>query len=294
MKLKDLTYLVAVSKTLHFGKAAEATHVSQPTLSVQLKKLEERLGIVLVERNNKNVRLTPAGKVIAEKAASIFQEIEAIKAYASTMKDPKVGDLKVGIIPTLGPYLLPKAIQVWHAEFPKLSLWLYEAQTSVLLEQLQQGDLDVAILSLPIDQEHFTTLTLFEEPFYFAAHVSHALAKKKSVSSEEIQNEKILLLTEGHCLREQALAVCHHTRHAHMGDFEATSLETLRQMVAQNLGCTLMPELAVQVENPIVVYIPFKKPVPNRKIVMVFRKTHVRSALFKEMASLLLSFLQDC
>lgn len=287
MKLRDLNYLVAVAKTLHFGKAATMTHVSQPTLSVQLKKLEDRLGVVLVERNNKNVRLTPAGKIIAEKAQRILQDIDAIKTYAKTVQDPLAGDIHLGIIPTLGPYLLPHMIQDLHVKLPKLSLWLHEKQTHVLLQEIQNGDLDLAIITLPINIDSLTTIPLFNEPFYFAVNHNHPLAKKKSISLHDIIDEKILLLADGHCLRDQALAVCHNIQTAHQGDFQATSLETLRHMVAQNLGSTLIPQLATQVPSPNVCYIPFKNPAPNRQLGLVFRNTHVRAELFNEIAKII-------
>jgi LysR family hydrogen peroxide-inducible transcriptional activator len=286
MKLRDLSYLVALSKTLHFGKAAELAHVSQPTLSVQIKKLEDRLGVILVERNNKQVRLTPAGKVIADKAERVFLEIEGIKSYAETLKDPLAGDLTLGIIPTLGPYLLPRIIPKLHQKLPKLSIWLQEEQTEVLLKKLHQGDLDLAILSLPIHDDSLTTLPLFDEAFLLAVNIQHRLAKKKTVSYEDLVDEKILLLSQGHCFRDQALSLCQRL-HAQPLGFQGTSLETLRYMVAENLGLTLMPALAAQVNNPAIAYLPFKKPAPSRPIAMVFRKTHVRADLFEKMAKMI-------
>lgn len=287
MKLRDLNYLVAVAQTLHFGKAAKMTHVSQPTLSVQLKKLEDRLGVTLVERNNKNVRLTPAGEVIAQKAQRILQDIDAIKTYAKTVQDPLAGDLHLGIIPTLGPYLLPNMIQDLHVKLPKLSLWLHEQQTQDLLHEIQNGDLDLAIVALPISIDSLTVIPLFTEPFYFAVNHKNPLAKKKSIALSDIVDEKILLLADGHCLRDQALAVCHNIQTAHQGDFQATSLETLRHMVAQNLGSTLMPKLATQTPSPNVTYISFKNPVPNRQLGLVFRNTHVRAELFNQLAKII-------
>jgi LysR family transcriptional regulator, hydrogen peroxide-inducible genes activator len=286
MKLRDLSYLVALSKTLHFGKAAELVHVSQPTLSVQIKKLEERLGVILVERNNKNVRLTPEGKIIAAKAERVFIEIEGIKTYAETLKDPLAGDITLGIIPTLGPYLLPKIIPGLHSKFPKLAIWLHEDQTEVLLKKLHQGECDLAILSLPIQDDSLTIIPLFDEAFLLAVNIQHKLAKKKSVIPQDIENEKILLLSQGHCFRDQALSVCNRVNTQPVS-FQATSLETLRHMVAENLGLTFMPAMAAQISNPAIVNIPFKKPAPSRPIVLAFRKTHVRGALFEKMAKLI-------
>jgi LysR family hydrogen peroxide-inducible transcriptional activator len=284
MKLRDLSYLVAVAKTLHFGKAAAMVHVSQPTLSVQLKKLEDRLGVVLIERNNKNVRLTPAGKIIADKATRILQDIEAIKTYAHTLQDPLAGDIHLGIIPTLGPYLMPQLVQTMHQKLPKISLWLHEQKTHTLIEQLQQGQLDLAIMALPINDESLTAIPLFTEDFYFAVNDAHPLAKKTSIGFKDINEEKILLLADGHCLRDQTLSACENIQTLFMSDFQATSLETLRHMVAQNLGFTLIPELATKIATPHVKYIPFKKPIPCRELGLVFRKTHVRAELFSHMA----------
>jgi len=286
MKLRDLSYLVALAKTQHFGKAAELAHVSQPTLSVQLKKLEDRLGIVLVERDNKNVRLTPAGKVIAEKATHVLREIDGMKTYAATQKDPLAGDLHLGIIPSLGPYLLPKIVPELHQGFPKLSVWLHEEQTKVLLAKLGNGDLDLAILSPPIDDDSLTMLPLFTESFFFAVHHQHALAKKKTVGLDDIRQEKILLLTEGHCFAEQSMELCARADLTPL-DFRATSMETVRHMVAANLGSTLMPALSAQIHSPLIAYIPFKNPKPKRELAFVFRKTHVRQDLFRHMAKLI-------
>lgn len=287
MKLRDLSYLVAVAKTLHFGKAAAMVHVSQPTLSVQIKKLEDRLGIVLIERDNKNVRLTPAGKIIAEKAARILQDIDAIKTYAHTMQDPNAGDIHIGIIPTLGPYLMPQFVQTIHKKLPKLSLWLHEQKSKTLLDHLEQGQLDLAIMALPILDDGFATLPLFTEEFYLAINSALPLAKKKTIQFKDLADEKLLLLSDGHCMREQTLSFCENIQTIHMSDFQATSLETLRHMVAQNLGATLMPKLATKTATKNVEYIPFKKPIPFREIGLVYRKTHVRAELFSQMAKLM-------
>ncbi len=287
MKLRDLSYFVVLAQTLHFGKAAELSHVSQPTLSVQIKKLEDRLGVILIERDNKNVRLTPEGKVIAAQAQKVLHEIEAIKTYAKAVQDPLAGDLHVGIIPTLGPYLLPQAISALHKQLPKLSLWLTEAHTSVLLEQLQTGTLDLAILALPVAADNLQVIPLFTEPFYFAVHHTHPLAKKKNISPKDIVGEQLLLLTDGHCLRDQALEFCQQHLSQPLGDFKATSLETLRHMVAQGLGASLMPELATREVHPNIRYIPFKNKAPGRQLGLVFRKTHVRTPLMQDMAQII-------
>jgi LysR family transcriptional regulator, hydrogen peroxide-inducible genes activator len=286
MTLRDLSYLAALSKTLHFGKAAKLVHVSQPTLSVQIQKLEDRLGVILIERTNKSVRLTAAGEVIARKAESILNEVAQIKSYSDTLKDPASGELHLGIIPTLGPYLLPKIIPNLHQTFPKLALWLHEEQTKTLLEQLKEGTLDFAILSSPLQDDTLSIIPLFDEPFKLTVNNHHPLAKKKTVQVDDLENEKILLLSDGHCLRDQALSFCARL-HPEPMSFSATSLETLRYMVAENLGVTLLPELATLTSNPDLVYIPFKKPGPSRALVLAHRHTHPRADFFHDLAKVI-------
>lgn len=288
MKLRDLSYLLALSKTLHFGKAAELVHVSQPTLSVQIKKLEDCLGLVLVERNNKHVRLTPEGLAIAQKAELILYDIESIKVFAETLKDPFTADLHLGIIPTLAPYLLPGIIPSLHAKFPKVSIWLHEERTHILLEQLKNGELDLAILSAPIQDDALSQIPLFTEPFMLALNSSHPLAKRKSANLSDLADEPLLLLTEGHCFHDQVKGLCARMQ-ADLVGFRATSLETLRCMVAENMGLTIMPKLATKLQVPGLVYIPFENPVPSRALVLVYRKTHVRSTLFKHLSEVIIA-----
>lgn len=280
MNLRDLTYLVAVADHLHFGKAASACHVSQPTLSMQLKKLEEFLGVQLFERGNRQVLLTPVGKEIISHARHVLQESEAIRAIARVSKDPFAGELRLGIFPTLAPYLLPKIMMQVKKRFPKLSLMLLEEKTPVILEQLKEGVLDAALLALPLHEPHVTTQELFHEPFYLAVPSSHALARKTSVTFSDLKKEEMLLLDEGHCLRDQALQVCQAIGIGEARTFRATSLETLRQMVAAGNAVTLIPELAVK-PQPGIAYIPFSKTPPSRAIGLVWRSRSSRTKLFQ-------------
>ncbi len=283
MNIRDLKYLVAVQKQGHFGHAAKACFVSQPTLSMQLKKLEEELGVKLIERNNKQVLMTPIGISIAAKAEHILQEVEAIKNLAK-QEDPLQGTLKIGIIPTLAPYLLPYLIP-WLSEFfPGVSPYLKEAQTSQIHADLRQGDLDAMLLALPINDDSLTGVTLFAEDFCLATPKGHPLIKKTRLSPKDLQPYSLLLLTEGHCLRDQALMLCQSAHLSEKLDFSATSLETLRQMVAAGVGITLLPKLAVKapvINEAAIATRPFTHEIPQRQIGLLWRKGSPRDALLK-------------
>lgn len=277
MNLQDLKYLSALAKHRHFGKAAAACFVSQPTLSMQLKKLEEQLGLKLVERNNKSVMLTPIGTLIAERANGILQEVKAIQEISRSAQDPHGGELIFGAIPTIAPYLLPQIIPTLAKSFPKLCLYLLEEQTSQLLKKLKSGELDVAILALPIDDVSLISQTLFEEEFMLAVSLKDDLSRQKNVDLADLKNRSLLLLTEGHCLRDSALEVCKMAGLA-QHNFEATSLETLRQMVIAGSGITLIPKMACSAAEGIT-YLPFNASKPSRLIGIFWRKTHPKQHL---------------
>jgi len=281
MNLKDLKYLVALADTGHFGKAAERTFVSQPTLSAQLKKLEDYLGVKLVERQPKNVQLTEVGKQVVVRARRMLDESDEIVALARNNTDPFAGKLKLGLIPTIGPYLLPKVMQKLRKALPQLGLMLYEHQTEPLLKRLRDGEIDLGILALPIAQEGLETRTLYEEAFTLAVPNHHPLSAKTTVKLQDLKGQTLLLLEDGHCLRDQALEVCSRIDVKEAEDFRATSLETLRQMVVAGLGVTLLPESAV--ESPFgsqrgLCIRHFAKPAPSRTVGAVWRKTSTRSA----------------
>jgi LysR family hydrogen peroxide-inducible transcriptional activator len=281
MNLKDLKYLVALADTGHFGKAAERTFVSQPTLSAQLKKLEDYLGVKLVERQPKNVQLTEVGKQVVVRARRMLDEGDEIIALARNNTDPFAGKLKVGLIPTIGPYLLPKVMQKLRKALPNLGLMLYEHQTEPLLKRLRDGEIDLGILALPVAQEGLESRTLYEEAFTLAVPHNHPLSAKSSVKVQDLKGQTLLLLEDGHCLRDQALEVCSRIDVKEAEDFRATSLETLRQMVVAGLGVTLLPETAV--ESPFgsqrgLSIRHFAKPAPTRTVGAVWRKTSTRGA----------------
>ena len=281
MNLRDLQYLVALAETGHFGEAAERCHVSQPTLSAQIKKLEEYLGVQLFERQPRKVSLTDVGTRIVARARQAIREAEDIREIARSSRDPLTGKLRVGLIPTIGPYLLPRVATKLKRKLPKLSLMLYEYQTGPLLEKLRAGELDLAILALPAETEGLESRSLFAESFVVALPREHRLAARRRVKTSDLAGETLLLLEEGHCLRDQALDVCGDLGVNEEQDFRATSLETLRQMVAAGLGITLLPRLAA--EGPIagargIEFRPFAPPVPSRMVGACWRKTSTREA----------------
>jgi LysR family hydrogen peroxide-inducible transcriptional activator len=281
MNLKDLKYLVALADTGHFGKAAERTFVSQPTLSAQLKKLEEYLGVKLVERQPKNVQLTEVGKQIVVRARRMLDEGDEIVALARNFTDPFVGKLKVALIPTIGPYLLPRVTQKIRKALPHLGLMLYEFQTESLLKKLRDGEIDLGIMALPTAQDGLESRQLYREAFTVALPNGHPLAAKSTIKVQDLRGQVLLLLEDGHCLRDQALEVCSRVEVREAEDFRATSLETLRQMVVAGLGITLLPELAV--ESPFgsqrgLTIREFAKPIPARAVGAVWRKSSTRIA----------------
>jgi len=280
MNLRDLQYLVALAETRHFGRAALRCHVSQPTLSAQLRKLEEFLGVTLIERRPRRVGLTPAGEAVVERARRMLRDAEDIRALARASQDPLGGQLKLGLIPTLGPYLLPRVAPRITRALPKLQLMLYEFQTAPLVDRVVQGELDVAILALPADTKGLVTRSLFAEAFLVAMPEHHRLGERKRLKPADLAGEKLLLLEEGHCLRDQALEVCERAGTEEQS-FRATSLETLRQMVAAGLGITLLPRLAA--EGPFasargLTVRPFSPPAPSRDIGAAWQRSTSRGA----------------
>ncbi len=287
LKLKDLRYLVAVADSRHFGRAAERSFVSQPTLSAQLKKLEDYLGVQLIERAPKRVALTAAGEEVVERARRILQDSDEIVELARGHRDPLAGRLKLALLPTIGPYLLPNVAARLRKQLPRLELMLYEYQTDVMLEKLHSGEIDVGILALPVAMDGLESHELYKEPFTVALPANHKLASKQSIKVEDLSQETLLLLEDGHCLRDQALDICSSTSVHEKQDFRATSLETLRQMVAAGVGITLLPELAGRgaYGNARGVTIkPFVKPVPTRTIGAIWRKTSARRAAILALA----------
>lgn len=286
MNIRDLKYLVAVADFRHFGRAAEACFVSQPTLSMQLKKLEEDLGVVLIERG-KQVMLTAAGTEIVAKAREILGQVDQLVAYAKESNDPLGGELRLGAFPTLAPYLFPLVVPKINTAFPHLKLLLVEEKTNVLLTQLKEGKLDAAFIAAPVEEAGIISKSLFSESFLLAVPRGHKLAAKKEVTAEDIATQPILLLDEGHCLRDQALALCQRVGAKETDNFRATSLETLRQMVASGVAVTLIPQLAIGKDQEEIIYIPFKDQAFKRKIMLCTRSHFPRKLLIEKLVSLI-------
>lgn len=290
MNLRDLRYLIALEEHRHFGRAAEACHVSQPTLSTQIRKLEDELQVALVERAPRKVMLTEAGAQIADRARRVMAEVEQMRQIARRTLDPDAGSLRLGLFPTLGPYLLPHVVAPIRERFPRLELLLVEEKTEVLLQQLREGRLDAALLALPIHEDTLDTQTLFDEPFVLAVPEGHPLSRRQSLTVKALHNEHLLLLEDGHCLRDQALDVCQLAGAGEKEGFRATSLETLRQMVAAGVGITLLPQLSVLPPvppSPNLRLLPFTKPAPHRRIALAWRRSSARSEFLRRLATLL-------
>ena len=283
MTLTELRYIVAVARERHFGRAAEACFVSQPTLSVAIKKLEEELDVKLFERGGSEVSVTPLGEAIVRQAQQVIEQAAAIKELAKRGKDPLAGPLKLGIIYTIGPYLLPELVKHAIRLTPQMPLVLQENFTVKLLEMLRTGELDCAILAEPFPDTGLAIAPMYDEPFMVAVPKTHPLAKRKSVSAEELKRETMLLLGTGHCFRDHVLEVCpEFARFSSDAEgirksFEGSSLETIKYMVASGMGVTVVPQLSVPKEPQAhVTYIRFAAPVPTRRVVLVWRRTFTR------------------
>jgi LysR family hydrogen peroxide-inducible transcriptional activator len=283
MTLTELKYIVAVARERHFGRAAEACHVSQPTLSVAVKKLEEELDVKLFERGANEVSTTPLGEQIVRQAQQVIEQAAAIREIAKTGKDPVSGPLRLGVIYTVGPYLLPDLVRQAIERVPQMPLVLQENFTARLLDMLRTGDLDCAILAEPFPDTGLAVAPLYDEPFLAAVPRTHPMASREHITAEELKNETMLLLGTGHCFRDHVLEVCPEYARFSSGaegirkSFEGSSLETIKYMVASGMGVTVVPRLSVPAEaQPHVAYVPFSEPVPTRRVVLAWRRTFPR------------------
>ena len=297
MTLTELKYIVAVARERHFGRAAEACFVSQPTLSVAIKKLEDELGVVLFERGGTEVSLTPSGERIVVQAQRVLDEAARVKELAKQGKDPLSGALRVGVIYTIGPYLLPALIRQLVRDTPQMPLLLNENLTVKLLELLKNGEIDAAILALPLPESGVMIQPVYDEQFIVAVPRSHPWAKRRAVSADELKKETMLLLGSGHCFRDQVLEVCPELARFSSGaegiqkTFEGSSLETIRHMVASGLGVTVLPMSSVPEKLPrdsLISYVPFRKPVPDRRVVLAWRKSFTRGAAIEALRKAIL------
>lgn len=283
MTLTELRYIVAVAREKHFGRAAEACFVSQPTLSVAIKKLEDELDVKLFERGSSEVSVTPLGEEIVRQAQATLEQAAAIKEIAKRGKDPLAGPLRLGIIYTIGPYLLPELVKNAIERVPQMPLMLHENFTVKLLEQLRTGELDCAVMAEPFPDTGLAIAPLYDEPFIVAVPKTHPLSKRDSISAQELKQETMLLLGTGHCFRDHVLEVCpEFARFASDAEgirksFEGSSLETIKHMVASGMGITVVPQLSVPSDpQPHLAYIPFSDPLPTRRVVLAWRRTFTR------------------
>ncbi len=283
MTLTELKYIVAVARERHFGRAAEACFVSQPTLSVAIKKLEDELDVKIFERGASEVSVTPLGEQIVRQAQQVIEQAQAIREIAKRGKDPVSGPLRLGIIYTIGPYLLPDLVRLAIERVPQMPLVITENFTAKLLEHLRTGEIDCAIMAEPFPDTGLAVAPLYDEPFQAAVPKSHPLARRKTVAAEELKHETMLLLGTGHCFRDHVLEVCpEYARFSSDAEgirksFEGSSLETIKYMVASGMGITVVPQLSVPKDaNPHVRYVKFAEPVPTRRVVLAWRRTFPR------------------
>ncbi len=286
MNIRDLEYLIALSEFKHFRKAADACNVSQPTLSGQIRKLENELGTILLERTSRKVLFTQAGLMLVEQAKAVLREIKVFKDMASNQGKEMSGPLHIGIIPTLMPYLSPIILPLLSKLFPKLELYLYELHTNELVQQLESGQLDCGISAFCHETEPFIEVPIFDEKIQLAVSNKHKWAKKEEIALSALAEQKMLLLEDGHCLRDKALSYCLSVGGKEDKHFKAKSLETLRNMVSADMGITLMPELAIKPNTEDqVCYIPFKEPQPFRAIGLIYRPGSPLKIRYERLAS---------
>ncbi len=284
MNLRDLEYVTAIADEGHFGRAAARCHVSQSTLSIQIRKLEENLGTQLFERSRKQVMPTAAGDRIIARARLMLREADEIRQIAKDASDPLAGEVALGAFPTLAPYLFPRCLHAMRKQLPKIRLQLVEEKTDRLLDLLDNGRIDCALIAAPVERRGLKSIDLFHEPFTIALSAQHPFAKKKVITDAELAKLPMLLLDEGHCLRAQALDICHAIGIGESSRFRGTSLETLRQMVELGDAVTLMPKLAVRKDTPAVRYIPLQNPAFGRTIALCWREASARGDLFMKLA----------
>lgn len=287
MNLRDLEYLTALADHRHFGRAAAACYVSQPTLSTQIRKLETELGVDLVERGSRSVLLTPVGADVVARARSILDQAGQIHEVARAARDPRSGRLRLGVFPTIGPYLLPHVVPLLARRLPELEVLLVEEKSERLLDALRSGSLDAAVLALPIEGDALEVRPMFREEFVLATPGDSELAGEQALDASDLAGSELLLLDEGHCLRSQALELCDRVGAGERVGFRATSLETLRHMVAAGVGSTLLPRLSVTPPtSPTqgVALREFAAPAPHRDVALVWRRSSPLGAVLPEVA----------
>ncbi len=299
MTLTELRYIVAVSRELHFGRAAAACFVSQPTLSVAIKKLEDELGVTIFERRPHDVTITPVGRRIVEQSIAILEQVNAIRNIAGSEKDQLQGSLKLGVIYTIGPFLLPHFIPILNREAPELTLIIEEDFTLNLAEQLKRGELDMIIISTPFEQPGATLEVLYKEPFTVMLPKNHRLSRRKEIRADDLVEDTLLLLKSGNCFRDQVMDACPacksdiFSKDKIQKTLEGSSIETIKHMVAAGSGVTILPSTAIQEQDGLgglAVYRPFAKPAPERDIALAWRNTYPK----KQLAQLVSRIIRQC
>lgn len=289
VSLKQLRYFLTVARTGHFGVAAERCAVTQPALSMQIQELEKELGLQLLERRRKGAGLTAGGREIALRAARVLADVRDLVDSARHLSDAFSGPFRLGVIPSIAPYLLPQLLPLIRGRHPDLDLHLRETQTQRLLEELGDGDLDLVLLALPVEHPGIETLSLFQDRFLLAVPASRSIAKNVRATPDLLREDRLLLLEEGHCLRDQALAFCHLRQVESIDTFGASSLSTLVQMVSNDLGLTLLPELSLELEakRANIRLMRFTNPEPQRIIGIAWRETSPRKREFAALGDLI-------
>lgn len=293
ISFKQLYYALAIEKTLHFKKAAEACNVSQSALSTAITELEKQLGVTIFERNNKHVLITNNGQLILNKAKKVKLELDELLQISQINNQPFSNPMSIGIIPTIGPYLLPKVLPEVRQQFPNFKLRILEEQSHKLVDMVRTGDLDAAILALPFPIEGLISFNFWQEDFYWICHKDECPSKMQEITSEELEIEKLMLLKDGHCLKEHALAACRLQNQSQESEFDSTTLHTLIQMVAGKLGTTLVPQMALDqliYNESELRALHLNEPSPHRSIALVIRPNYVRT---DELTTLLDIFKQQ-
>lgn len=286
MNIRDLKYIIAVAKEQNFARAAELSAVSQPALSMQIKKLEDELEVQIFERSHKNFLVTKTGEEIIRKAEEILLKVDEIKNIAKSSKDPYSGEIRIGAFPTLAPYFFPKIIGKITRDFPKLKIFLIEEKTEILIEKIEKGEIDAAFIAVPCSDPNLSFKKIFSEDFLLAVPKGHPLTNNKRITHNDLNGHELMLLEEGHCMRDQALEICSifgaREYQNNKQNFRATSLETLKQMIISGNGITLVPEIAAAKDKNIS-YLKLTHK-PQRTIGFYFRKTSARKDLFEKIA----------
>jgi LysR family hydrogen peroxide-inducible transcriptional activator len=299
MNLRDIQYIIAVAETRHFGKAAERCYVSQPTLSGQIRKLEEELGVAIFERTSRSVAITPVGEQILAIGRQITEQVDAIQQLARAQQDPLAGPLRLGAIPTLSPYLMPLILLPLRRRHPQMKLVLSEELTESLLQRLHHHEIDAALLATPVEDPRLDEIPLFDEPFWVAFPRKHDFYTREKIRLRDLQQEELLLLSEGHCLAQQALDVCHlkdRQLQGQMADLRAASLETLIQLVRSGFGITLIPALAMRgswATGGGVVAQPLDLAGASRRISLVYRQSFPRAQALQALAQVIIDNLPN-